>query len=175
LLRGEADLPKDAVSIVSNAGLVVRDISDYYIYRRGLFGKIERLDLVCMCEQRPNRDSRLTLSENYGSGRQRLITENSPVLTQDRDLQSDYWESAWLCSYGRTKLQGESVIARAAQTVEYVILRPTRVMDIQDLVMLDNWGWLKKNIVSHRHTHHIYVRDVAHAIIWFIERALCRD
>ena len=72
LLRGEADLPKDAVSIASNPGLLVRDIRDYYIRRRGVFGKIERLELVCMCEQRPNHDSRLTLSEKLDSLGQRL-------------------------------------------------------------------------------------------------------
>jgi hypothetical protein len=54
----------------------------------------------------------------YGSGRQRLITGNSPVLTQDKDVKSEYWEEDWLRSYGRTKLQGESAIARTAQTVD---------------------------------------------------------
>jgi nucleoside-diphosphate-sugar epimerase len=109
----------------------------------------------------------------YGSGHQRVITESSPVL--NRDVKSEYWASSWLRNYGRTKLQGGSVIAAAARTAEYVILRPTRVMDIQDLVMLDKWGWLKKSIVGHRRTNYIYVRDVADAIIWFIERALGRD
>jgi choline dehydrogenase-like flavoprotein/nucleoside-diphosphate-sugar epimerase len=111
----------------------------------------------------------------YGSGLRRLITENSPVLTQGTDVKSEYWADDWLRSYGRTKLQGENVIAREAQTVEYVILRPTRVVDIEDLIMLDNWGWLKKSVVSHRYTNHIYVRDVADAIIWFIDRSIGRD
>jgi choline dehydrogenase-like flavoprotein len=81
LLRGKADLPEDALAIASNAGLLVRDIRDYCILRKGqnrareplrLPGKIERLDLVCMCEQRPTRDSRLTLSEKRDRLGQRL-------------------------------------------------------------------------------------------------------
>jgi choline dehydrogenase-like flavoprotein len=72
LLRGKADLPKDALAIASKAGLLVRDMRDYYILRKGLPGKIERLDLVCMCEQRPTRDSRLTLSEKRDHLGQRL-------------------------------------------------------------------------------------------------------
>jgi nucleoside-diphosphate-sugar epimerase len=111
----------------------------------------------------------------YGSGLQRTITENSPVLTQDKDVKNEYWESGWLRNYGRTKLKGESIIARSAGRVEYVIFRPTKVEDVEDLVTIDDWSRLKKSVVSHRHTHYIYVRDVADAIIWFMERALDRD
>jgi nucleoside-diphosphate-sugar epimerase len=32
----------------------------------------------------------------YGSGLQRTITEDSPVLTQDKDIKNEYWESGWL-------------------------------------------------------------------------------
>jgi nucleoside-diphosphate-sugar epimerase len=111
----------------------------------------------------------------YGSGRQRLITESSPVLTQDSDVRNEYWEDDYLRCYGRTKLQGESVLTRTARAVEYVIFRPTVVVDVQDLIMLGDWSRLKKIIAGHRHTHHIYVRDVADAIIGFMERGLSRQ
>jgi choline dehydrogenase-like flavoprotein len=72
LMRGNADLPKDAMTLASNTGHLLRDARDYYIHRRGLFGKIARLDLIAMCEQRPNRESRLTLSEKLDGLGQRL-------------------------------------------------------------------------------------------------------
>lgn len=62
-----------------------------------------------------------------------------------------------------------------ARDVEYVILRPTRVVDIDDLVELGGWSKAKKQRVGARHAHHIYIRDVADAILWFMERGLSRD
>lgn len=63
LLRGKSASPKDAVAIVANSGLFVRGLYEYLILRNGLPRKLERLNLDCMCEQRPDRDSRLTLSD----------------------------------------------------------------------------------------------------------------
>ena len=48
--------------------------------------------------------------------------------------------------YGRTKLQGEFAISAVAQNVEYVILRPTVVIDIQDLMKLRDWSKARKHL-----------------------------
>ena len=111
----------------------------------------------------------------YGSSRHRLVLENSPVLTADRDVRNEYWDNEPLRSYGRTKLQGELAISAVAHSVEYVVLRPTVVVDVQDLVELGGWIKAKKHWIGSRYTHHIYVHDVADAILWFMERGLTRD
>src|SRR5262245_60959021 len=40
----------------------------------------------------------------YGSGLSRTITEDSQVLTHDRDVRSEYWALDHVREYGRTKL-----------------------------------------------------------------------
>lgn len=111
----------------------------------------------------------------YGSSRRRQVLEDGPVLTADRDVRSEYWDNDPLRSYGRTKLQGELAINTVAHNVEYVVLRPTVVVDVQDLVDLGGWIKAKKHWMGSRYTHHIYVYDVADAIVWFMERGLSRD
>ena len=111
----------------------------------------------------------------YGSSRRRRVLEDSPVLTTDRDVRSEYWAREGMRCYGRTKLQGEFAISAVAQNVEYIILRPTVVIDIQDLMKLRDWSKARKHLSGSSHAHHIYVYDVADAILWFMERGLRRD
>lgn len=111
----------------------------------------------------------------YGSSRRRLVAEASPVLSTGRDVRSEYWAEEELRSYGRTKLEGEFAIGAVAQNIEYVIFRPTVVVDIDDLVKLRDWSKARKAISASQHPHQIFVRDVADAILWFMERGLRRD
>jgi nucleoside-diphosphate-sugar epimerase len=111
----------------------------------------------------------------YGSSRRRLVAEDSPVLTSDHDVPGEYWGSESLRCYGRTKLQGELAIRDAARNAEYVILRPTVVVDVPDLIKLGDWTMSRKRRLGAGHAHHIYVRDVADAIVWFMERSLGRE
>jgi nucleoside-diphosphate-sugar epimerase len=111
----------------------------------------------------------------YGSSRRRRVLEDSPVLTTDRDVRNEYWAGEELRCYGRTKLQGELAVSAVAHNVEYVILRPSIVVDVQDLVKLDSWSRVSKYVNSSRRTHHIHVYDVADTILWFMERGLTRN
>jgi nucleoside-diphosphate-sugar epimerase len=111
----------------------------------------------------------------YGSSRRRLVLEDSPVLTTDRDVRSEYWANEMLRCYGRTKLQGELAISAMARNVEYVILRPSVVVDVPDLLNLAGRSKISKRVNSSRHAHHIYVYDVVDAILWFMERSLLRS
>ncbi len=111
----------------------------------------------------------------YGSSRRRRVLEDSPVLATDRDVRSEYWAGEGLRCYGRTKLQGEFAISAVTRNVEYVILRPTVVIDIQDLMKLRDWSMARKVLSGSSHAHHIYIYDVADAILWFMERGLRRD
>lgn len=108
----------------------------------------------------------------YGSGLQCQIDEDSPVLTVDRDIPSQYWALEYVRMYGRTKLAGELALRETAKHSRYVVVRPTVVVDISQIIGLRDWSWTKRLLAAHRHAHHIYVRDVSDAMIWFIERGL---
>jgi len=99
----------------------------------------------------------------------------SPVLTWDRDVKSEYLAVDALRCYGRTKLAGEQKIRDEAKNIEYVFLRPTVVVDVDDLLDLGSWSFAKRSIAAYRHSQHIFVLDVVHAMLWFMERSLARD
>lgn len=63
ILRGKPHLPGDLVAIGRNAGLFARGLKQYFIDRDGLPRKLDALNLDCMCEQRPDPNSRVTLSD----------------------------------------------------------------------------------------------------------------
>jgi choline dehydrogenase-like flavoprotein len=59
----EANIRRDLLPVVANAGLVASGLVDYFILRKGLPHKVSGYALQVMCEQIPNRDSRVTLSD----------------------------------------------------------------------------------------------------------------
>jgi nucleoside-diphosphate-sugar epimerase len=62
-LRGKPQLPDDILAIGANAGLFARGLKEYFVDRNGLPRKLVALGLDCMCEQRPDPESRVTLSD----------------------------------------------------------------------------------------------------------------
>lgn len=108
----------------------------------------------------------------YGSGRQRVMNEDAPLLTVDRDKRSEYWALEYVRAYGRTKVAAERELERAANRLPYVVLRPTVVVGVDDLIGIRDWNPIKRALASHRHAHHIYVRDVSDALIWAMEQGL---
>ena len=62
-LRGRPEGLRDVAAIASNAGLFARGLSRYFLRQRGLPRKMKSLGLTGMCEQLPDPDSRLTLSD----------------------------------------------------------------------------------------------------------------
>ena len=63
LLRREANVRQDLRAVMMNADLIFRGLKDYVIMRRGLPHRIDAIKLETMCEQLPNPDSRITLSD----------------------------------------------------------------------------------------------------------------
>jgi nucleoside-diphosphate-sugar epimerase len=108
----------------------------------------------------------------YGSGKGKVMAETAPTLSTDRDVPAEYWALDYVRMYGRTKLLGEKAIAAEAKNCRYTVLRPTVVVDIGDIVGIRDWGKVKRVLAAHRHSHHVYVRDVTDAVIWAIERDL---
>jgi nucleoside-diphosphate-sugar epimerase len=110
----------------------------------------------------------------YGNSASRVVTEESPTLTPDQDIKGEYAAPDFLRTYGRTKLLGEIAIREEARAGEYIILRPTMVVDADDVVNLGKLSPMRKSLTARRHAHFVNITDVAQAIVWSVERALMR-
>ncbi len=108
----------------------------------------------------------------YGSGLRPITGEEAPVLTPDRDVKSEYWGDSGIRTYGRCKLGGELAIRQGAQRARYVIMRPAVAVDIANIINFREWPLSKRLFAAHRHSHHVFVRDVSSALIWAMERGL---
>ena len=108
----------------------------------------------------------------YGSGRSRTMTEDAPTLTVEEDVAGEYLALDYVRTYGRTKLAGERAIAEAASRGRYTVMRPTVVVDERALLDIGDWSRTKRVLAAHRHAHHVYVGDVAEALLWAMERSL---
>ena len=62
-VRREANVRQDLRAIMMNTDLIFRGLKDYFILHRGLPHKLDAIYLEAMCEQLPNPDSRITLSD----------------------------------------------------------------------------------------------------------------
>jgi choline dehydrogenase-like flavoprotein len=63
LAAGKPRLPGDVFDIARSAPLMMRGAFDYFVTRNGLPRKLQDITLECMCEQMPDADSRITLSD----------------------------------------------------------------------------------------------------------------
>lgn len=111
----------------------------------------------------------------YGSPRTRLVTEATPCVTPDADVANEYMAEDYLRCYARTKLLGEQAVAAASLPPDRVILRPTVVVDGADILEAADWSLPRKMWRAYRHTHHVYVGDVAGAMLWFLDAAMAQE
>jgi nucleoside-diphosphate-sugar epimerase len=63
-------------------------------------------------------------------------------------------------------------LAEEVRGMECVVLWPTIVVGVDDILKLGDRGLLRKSMTAGRHAHHVNVLDVADAIVWFVERGL---
>jgi len=85
VLRGKAALRKDGKAIMANLGLFTEGLHRHIVLRQGLPRKIEGLKLSCTVEQRPDRDSRVSLAEKvdgFGMPLSRIDWRVSPQEQQ---------------------------------------------------------------------------------------------
>lgn len=77
-------LPQDVLAIAGNLGLVARGMKQYLADRNGVPRKLESLGLDCMCEQLPDRDSRITLSDKRDRFGMRLSRVDWRIHEEER-------------------------------------------------------------------------------------------
>ena len=108
----------------------------------------------------------------YGSALTKNISETSPVISSSVDLRSEYLAIPQTRAYGRSKMGGELAIRNTAASTRYLIVRPSVVVNLEDVIHIRSLNVFKRMVVAHRVTHHIYVGDVSDIVIWLIERTL---
>ena len=108
----------------------------------------------------------------YGSPLRRNVDERTPTLTLGRDIPGEYLALDYVREYGRTKLAGERAINELTAQVRYVVLRPAVVVNVDQIIEVRDWSWIKRQIGAHRHTHQVSVDDVVDAMIWSIGRGI---
>lgn len=111
----------------------------------------------------------------YGSSKQTRVDENTPVLTDNRDVKSEYWVGDTLRAYARSKLQGERAIFSVVKNLECVVVRPTVVVNLDEIRRIGDWSWKRRILQGNARTHHLYVGDFSHALLWLAQRATERD
>jgi nucleoside-diphosphate-sugar epimerase len=111
----------------------------------------------------------------YGSPTRRVVTEEAPVVTTERDDRSEYLAEDFFRAYARTKLLGEKRIQAMTKRAECIIVRPTVIVDLDDILDVGNWSLFRKCLLAYRHSHQIYVKDVVYMILSFMERSLARS
>lgn len=110
----------------------------------------------------------------YGSPAGPVSDEDSPVVTADRDVPTEHWARPPLRTYARTKLLGERALTAAASRVEYVVFRPTVVVDEARRDELASMPRRARAAAWTQRTHSIDVADVVEAVVWALQRALER-
>ena len=111
----------------------------------------------------------------HGSPTVETVTENSAVVTAERDIKAEFRGTASIRAYARSKVLGERQLNTTAHRVEYAIFRPTIVVDLPGIMALASRGRVQQFVLGNRHEHHVYVGDVAHAMVWFLRQALSRS
>jgi choline dehydrogenase-like flavoprotein len=63
ILRRKGSIAKDGIIVGSNLGLIAKGLVQFLVQKNGLPRKLDRVELECIVEQQPDRESRVTLSE----------------------------------------------------------------------------------------------------------------
>ncbi|MEO1188929.1 MAG: NAD-dependent epimerase/dehydratase family protein [Pseudomonadota bacterium] len=108
----------------------------------------------------------------YGSQKSTIATEDSPRLTATADIRNEYRASVNLRSYGRSKVTAENVLRETFDGQTCSIVRPTVVVDNDQIQQAIDDAGLKARLGQGRLTHFVYVEDVSAAMIWLMEQHL---
>lgn len=105
----------------------------------------------------------------YGFPGQREISELTPTLSLNDHKKNIFLAERFLYIYSLTKLKGEVAIKGALKKTSGVIFRPSNMVDEEKIKEILSYGFCKRIWRGGRRTHHIYVKDVAAAILYAVQ------
>jgi nucleoside-diphosphate-sugar epimerase len=110
----------------------------------------------------------------YGSPRQRIIDETTPVLDLRGSLVQQFRAEPTMLEYARSKVAAEHVISKSdfASTID--IYRPTVVADFDKMLEAGCWSIFRKLAFTYRQAQYIYVSDVAAAVAHLMRQGLVK-
>jgi nucleoside-diphosphate-sugar epimerase len=108
----------------------------------------------------------------YGSPRQRVVDETTPLLDLGAALIRQYHADPLMLEYARTKVLAERTIEEYCPKMAVDIYRPSVVVDVNRALEVGNWNSVRKAAFAYRQTQYIYVLDVTAAILHLLAQAL---
>jgi nucleoside-diphosphate-sugar epimerase len=108
----------------------------------------------------------------YGSPRQRAIDEATALLDPHAPMIWQYYSNPHMLNYARTKTLAELAIRNFRPQMSVDFYRPAVVADLDRLLEVGNWSFVRKLCAAHRRTQYIYAPDAAAAIAHLVTRGL---
>jgi choline dehydrogenase-like flavoprotein/nucleoside-diphosphate-sugar epimerase len=108
----------------------------------------------------------------YGSPREKLVTEDTPVLDLGKPLGKQYFAEPYMREYARTKLEGEQVLARFGGGMRVDIGRIAVAQPVSFLDESLHWGRMRSWFSLYRNSHFMASGEVARAIVHLLTRSL---
>lgn len=106
----------------------------------------------------------------YGHPSVPFIDESTPTLSVESGGGDDFLAEPFLFDYCVTKLKGEHLVHEYLHKTPGIILRLSNVVSEAEIAKVMEWGMLTRIWRGYRNTHQIYVKDVAAAIVYFINK-----
>lgn len=106
----------------------------------------------------------------YGFPEQKEISELTPTLSLSPDDKNIFLAENFLYEYSMSKLKGENEIKKALETTPAIFFRPSNMVDEKKINDVLEYGLMKRIWRGSRITHHIYVKDVAEAILFAVKK-----
>jgi len=106
----------------------------------------------------------------YGFPAHKEINELTPTLSLEGNDINIFLAENYLYEYSLSKLRGENVIKQALKSTPGIIFRPSNIVDETKIYEVLEYGLMKRIWRGSRITHHIYVKDVAEAILFAVKK-----
>src|SRR5690349_15084385 len=108
----------------------------------------------------------------YGSPRERLVTENSPLIDLAHPIHKQYFGAPVLREYARTKRIDEDILARFADRMHVDLCRISVAQRPAFLAEALEWSWKRRLFALYRNSHFISSHNTAKAMVHLMELSL---
>jgi nucleoside-diphosphate-sugar epimerase len=111
----------------------------------------------------------------YGSPRQRLVDEATPVIDPNEPISTQYYAEPYMLEYARSKVAAELALRELEPDFPVDFYRPAVVADTARLLEAGTWSLARKVGAAYRRTQYIYAPDAAAAVAYLTDLGLSRS